>query len=203
MNINEVEINLDPIRGQVCNISRMLPVGSKYYTLHPSDCDKQFEKKKAALLANPASPDFLPNRSPRVIMVRDHSVITQTFKTDIDGTQRVVFNPETEDEAQATIIAGDINFGQTTDEAVKDALQGQSRIFASGIKTATKANALNQAELERVIEQIKYWTSMKDNLTSAIASNTKKVKEYEEALAKFKQPVDMSSNGSVHVVVTE
>lgn len=202
MNI-EIENNLDPIRGQVCNISRMLPVGSKYYTLHSKDCDQQFDKKKAALIANPASPDFVPNRSPKVVIVRDHSVITQTFKTDIDGTQRVVFNPETEEEAQATIIAGDVNFGQTTDEAVKDALQGQSRIFANGIKTATKANSLNQAELERVVEQIKYWTSMKDNLTSAIASNTKKVKEYEEALAKFKQPVDMAGDGSVHVVVTE
>ena len=62
---------------------------------------------------------------------------------------------------------------------------------------------MNQAELERVLDQIKYWTSMKDNLTSAIASNTKKVKEYEEALAKFKQPVDMSGDGSVHVIVTE
>lgn len=202
MNI-EIENNLDPIRGQVCSISRMLPVGSKYYTLHSKDCDQQFDKKKAALLANPASPDFIPNRSPRVIVVRDHSVITQSFKTDIDGTKRVVFNPDSEDEAQATILAGDVNFGQTTDEAVKDALQGQSRIFANGVKTATKANMMNQAELERVLDQIKYWTSMKDNLTSAIASNTKKVKEYEEALAKFKQPVDMSGDGSVHVIVTE
>lgn len=202
MNI-DVENNLDPVRGQVCNISRMLPVGSKYYTMHSKDCDQQFEKKKAALLANPASPDFLPNRSPRVIVVRDHSVITQQFKTDIDGTRLVVFNPETDDEAQATIVAGDVNFGQTTDEAVKDSLNGQKRIFANGIKTASKANALNQAELERVNEQIKYWTSMKDNLTSAIASNTKKVKDYEEALAKFKQPVDMNGDGSVHVIVTE
>lgn len=202
MNTN-VEINLDPIRGQVCAISKMLPVGSKYYTIHSKDIDQQFEKKKAALMANPASPDLILNRSPRVIMVRDHNVITQTFKTDIDGTQRVVFNPETEDEAQATVIAGDVNFAQTTDEAVKDALLGQSRIFANGIKTATKANMLNQAELDRVNETIKYLQSIKDSLTSAIASNTKKVKEYEEAVAKFKQPVDFAGDGSVHVVVTE
>lgn len=203
MNTREIDVQLDPIRGQVRAISTMLPVGSKYYTVESKDIDQQFEKKKAALLANPASPDLLLNRSPKVITVRDHSVITQTFKTDINGNKVVVFNPETEDEAQAAIVAGDVNFAQTTDEALKDALKGQSRIFASGVKTATKVNAINRVELDRVVATIEYLKRMKDSLESAIASNTKKVQEYEAAIASFKQPVDITGDGSVTVTVTE
>ena len=126
----EIEIALDPIRGQVMNISRMLPTGAKFYTIESKDVDQQFEKKKSNLMANPTSPEFLVNRSPRVIHVKDHSVITQQFKTDIEGNRVVVFNPDTDDSAQATVVAGDVTFGQATDEAMKDALHGQNRVFA-------------------------------------------------------------------------
>lgn len=198
----ELEIALDPIRGQVRAISTMLPVGSKFYTVEGKDIDQQYDKKKAALMANPSSPELLLNRSPKVVMIRDHSVLTQTFKTDIDGNRIVVFNPETEDEAQATIVAGDVTFAQTTDEALKDALNGQTRIFASGVKTATKANALNRAELDRVVATIEYLKRIKDSLESAISSNSKKVQEYENQIASYKQPINMGTEGGpVHVVV--
>jgi len=199
----EVETQLDSVRGQVRAVGAMLPVGSKYYTVHAKDIDQQFAKKQAALQADPASPMLLLNRSPRVIMVRDHDVIEQIFKTEVDGTKMVVFNPKTEDEANATIIAGNTNIFQTTDEAFRAALTGQRPVFASGIKTATKANVLNQAELDRLTDVKKIIDSYIDTLKSAIASNTKKVKDYEEAIAKFKQPVDFSGDGSVSVVVTE
>lgn len=203
MNNREIDIQLDPIRGQVRAISTMLPVGSKYYTVASKDVDQGYEKKKAAIMANPSSPDLILNRPIKVIVLRDHSVITQTFKTDINGNKVVVFNPETEDEAQAAVVAGDVTFAQTTDEALKDALKGQPRIFASGVKTATKINSINRCEVERVTAMIDQLKRVKDSLESAIASNTKKVQEYEEAVAAFKQPVDMSGDGSVHVVVTE
>lgn len=200
---NEIEMNLDPVRGQVRAISAMLPVGSKYYTVNAKDIDQQFAKKLAAIQSDPSSPTLLLNRSPRVIMVRDHSVIEQQFKTEVDGTRMVVFNPKTEDEANATIVAGDTNVFQTTDEAFRAALSGQRPIFASGVKTATKANLLNQAELDRLIDVKKTIDAYIDTLKSAIASNTKKVKDYEEAIAKFSKPVDLDGNGSVHVVVPE
>ena len=197
----EIEIALDPIRGQVLNISRMLPTGAKFYTIESKDVDQQFEKKKSNLMANPTSPEFLVNRSPRVIHVKDHSVITQQFKTDIEGNRVVVFNPDTDDSAQATVVAGDVTFGQATDEAMKDALHGQNRVFANGVKICTKANAINQAELDRVNEQIKYWQGVKDSIQSAIASNKKKVEDYQAQIEKFKQPVDMGDGSSVTVIV--
>jgi hypothetical protein len=197
----EIENILDPVRGQVMNISRMLPTGAKFYTIESKDIDQQYEKKKQNLLANPTSPEFLANRSPRVIHIKDHSVITQQFKTDMEGNRVVVFNPDTDDSAQATVVAGDVTFGQATDEAMKDALQGQSRVFANGVKICTKANAINQCELDRVNEQIKYWNAIKDSIQSAIASNKKKVDEYLAQVEKFKQPIDVKEGNSVTVIV--
>jgi hypothetical protein len=197
----EIENILDPVRGQVMNISRMLPTGAKFYTIESKDIDQQYEKKKQNLLANPTSPEFLANRSPRVIHIKDHSVITQQFKTDMEGNRVVVFNPDTDDSAQATVVAGDVTFGQATDEAMKDALQGQSRVFANGVKICTKANAINQCELDRVNEQIKYWNAIKDSIQSAIASNKKKVDEYLAQVEKFKQPIDVNDGNSVTVIV--
>ena len=197
----ELENILDPVRGQVMNISRMLPTGAKFYTIESKDIDQQYEKKKQNLLANPTSPEFIANRSPRVIHIKDHSVITQQFKTDMEGNRIVVFNPDTDDSAQATVVAGDVTFGQATDEAMKDALQGQSRVFANGVKICTKANAINQCELDRVNEQIKYWNSIKDSIQSAIASNKKKVDEYLAQVEKFKQPIDVNEGNSVTVIV--
>ena len=200
---NTIESALDPIRGQVRAISAMLPVGSKYYTVNAKDIDQAFAKKQAQIQADPRSPEMILNRSPRVIIVRDHSVIEQTFKTDVDGTKMVVFNPNTDDEANATIVAGDMNVFQTTDEAFTSALNGQRPIFANGVKTATRANVLNQSELDRLVEVRKTIDGYIDSLKSAIASNTKKVKDYEESILKFKQPVDLGASGPVHVVVTE
>ena len=203
MNNKEIETMLDPVRGQVRAISAMLPTGSKFYTIESKDIDQQFEKKKAALMANPGSPDLMLNRSPKVIVVKDHSVLTQAFKTDVNGNRVMVFNPDTEDEAQAAVIADVTGFGQATDEAFKDALKGQPRIFASGVKTATKANVINRIELDRINAAIDSLKRMKDSLESAIAANTKKVQEYEAQIAAYKQPVDVVGDGSVSVVVTE
>ena len=203
MTEKEIDITLDPIRGQVMNISRMLPTGGKYYTVESTDIDQTFENRRNEIMSNPKSPEFIANRSPRVIVVKDHTVFDQKFDVDIDGNTVVVFNKGTKEEAQATIIAGSSNFGLTTDEAMDDAIHGRSvRIFADGIKTTTRANQLNAAELARVEQQIKYWTSKKDAIQSAIASNTKKVKEYQDAIAKFKPDVDLNP-GSIQVNIEQ
>lgn len=196
----ELEIQLDPVRGQVMNISRMLPTGAKYYTVESKDVDKSFEERKNQILTNPTSPELYYNRSPRVIVVMDHSVVSQSFKTDMEGNRVVVFNEGAADEAQATIVAGGATFGQTTDEAMKDALRGQVRIFADGIKTCTKANTLNASELERVIAERDRLDRIIDSIKSAIASNKKKVEEYQAVVNKFKQEVDLGG-GSVTVTV--
>lgn len=196
----EIDNLLNPIRGQVMNISRTLPTGSQYFTVEAVDVDKTFEDRKTQVATNPASPDLIMNRGPRVITMKGHSVISQDFTQDIDGNNVVVFNKGLSDETKAAIVTGGGSFGQTTDDAMKDAIRGELRIFADGIKTATKANMLNQNELDRWAAEKARIERYMDSIRSAIASNKKKAEDYKAALAKFKPEVDLGG-GSVSVAI--
>ena len=88
----EIENNLNPIRGQVIDISRTLPTGAQYFTVEAKDVDKTFDERKEQISANPTSPDLIMNRGPRAIVMTGHSVISQDFTQDIDSNNVVVFN---------------------------------------------------------------------------------------------------------------
>lgn len=200
----EIDNNLNPIRGQVINISRTLPTGSQYFTVDAKDVDKTFEERKEQISANPISPDIITNRGPRVIVMTGHNVISQDFTQDIDGNNVVVFNKGLGDETRAAIVSGASPFGQTTDDAMKDAIRGEMRIFADGVKTATKANVLNQNELERWMAEQKRIERFCDSIRSAIAANKKKAEDYKAALAKYKAEVDLTDGaGSVSVTIED
>jgi hypothetical protein len=139
--------------------------------------------------------------------MRGHSVISQDFAQDVDGNNVVIFNKGKDDETKAPIIVSgsQSTFGQTTDDAMKDALRGETRIFADGIKTATKANMLNQNELARWEALGKLCNSYCDTLRSAIASNKKKAEDYMQEILKFKPDLDLTgaAEPSVSVVVED
>ena len=200
----EIDNILNPIRGQVMNISRTLPTGAQYFTVNAKDVDSKFAERKSQIDSNPTSPDIITNRSPRVIVMRGHSVVSQDFTQDIDGNSVVIFNKGMEDETKASIIVSgsQTTFGQTTDDAMKDALHGETRIFADGIKTATKANQLNQNELARWEALKKLCESYCDTIRSAIASNKKKAEDYKEAILKYKPDLDLTGAGEPSVTVT-
>lgn len=193
----EIEMGLSGIRGQVMNISTLLPVGSKYYSVSVKDVDLQFNDRKIEIQNNPKAPDLITNRGPRAILVTDHSVLSQIFDYDVEGNRVLVFNKGLADESTANVVAGSESFfGQTSDDAMKDAIHGEPRIFANGIKTVQKANILNNNELERWIALDKKIQSYIDSLRSTIAANKKKGEEYQEAqknLEKCRPEVDMSS----------
>lgn len=199
----EIEQGLNPIRGQVMNISHLLPVGAKYFTIEPKDVDLKFIERKNEIAQNPQAPDLITNRGPRAILVQDHSVLSQEFAFDVEGNRVVIFNKGMADESTANVVAGSTPFGQVSDDAMKDALRGELRIFANGIKTVTKVNALNQNELDR-------WEALKkqierycDSLRSTIAANKKKAQEYQEAIDKFKPEVDLTDKSGFAVEVSE
>ena len=203
--MKEIEINLDPVRGHVAAISRALPVGAAFGTIAAKDADKDYEKKKAALAANPTSPVIKLNRSPRWIELRVNSVIDQKFTVDIDGTKQVVFNAGTDSEAKATVVDGnDAGIFQTTDEAVKDALRGQSRVFADIASICARINSVNEAEKARLEAVKRNIESMIDSITSAINSNKNKVQKYQEQMGKYKPAVEVETgaSGPVHVIVS-
>jgi len=199
----EIEAGLNPIRGQVMNISHLLPVGAKYFTVEPKEVDLKFNERKNEIVQNPQAPDLITNRGPRAILVQDHSVLSQEFAFDVEGNRVVIFNKGLADESTANVVAGNTPFGQVSDDAMKDALRGELRIFANGIKTVTKVNVLNQNELDR-------WDALKkqierycDSLRSTIAANKKKAQEYQEAIDKFKPEVDLTDKSGFTVEVSE
>lgn len=200
--MNKMDMNLAGVRGQVVTITRSLPAGAKFFTVDRNDVDKQFEEKKARVLQNPQSQEFLYNRSPRVIIVKDQTVLSQELVEDADNNTVIVFNKGMDSEARALAIPGGtgVTF-QTTDEAMKDALNnGIVRIFADGEKTAQKANELNQAELQRALAEAERWAKIADSIRSAIASNKKKAQDYAEEIKKVKSVMEIPESSSTVIV---
>lgn len=201
----EIDNLLNPVRGQVINISRLLPTGSQYFTVDAKDVDKTYKERKEQISANPTSPDIITNRGPRVVVLRGHNVVTQHFDQDTDGSTVVVFNKGMGgEETRAAIVAGNTPFGLTTDDAMKDAIRGEATpIFADGIKTCTKANVLNQNELERWIAEGKRIERYCDTIRSAIAANKKLAEDYKAQMSKINtNNFDMTEeSGSVVVTV--
>lgn len=190
--MKEIDVNLLGVRGQVVNISRSLPAGAMFFTVDRKDVDKQFEEKKNRILNNPSTQEFLMNRSPRVIVVNSQTVLTQELISDADGNAVVVFNKDMDSEARAIAVPGgaSVTF-QPTDDAMKEALNGgMVRIFADGVKTAQKANELNDAELTRVLAVIEEYKRAADSLRSAIASNKKKAQDYLDEINKYKSTIE-------------
>ena len=191
VNMNAVAENL----GQISALGSHL--GGKYFKAAAKETWTDFDNQKRTAELNPENGGFILNRSPRKFEVRDFDVIAQTIKTNqIDGTTCVVFNPGLDSEAEATIVAGEIGFGQTTDEALLEALKGEKRIFANGPKLLAKVNDLNQHEVDRLTALIKAITAQKDSIISTMKANEKKVNDYEEALAKSKSVLKTATTDS-------
>lgn len=191
VNMNAVAENL----GQISVLGSHL--GGKYFKAAAKETWTDFDNQKRAAELNPENGGFILNRSPRKFEVRDFDVIAQTIKTNpIDNTTCVVFNPGLDSEAEATIVAGEIGFGQTTDEALLEALKGEKRIFANGPKLLAKVNDLNQHELDRLTALIKALNAQKDSIISTMKANEKKVNDYEEALAKSKAVLKTTTTDS-------
>ena len=204
MTPQEIENHLNPIRPQVMSISQALPTGSQYFTVEANDVDKKYKERKDQISSNPTSPELITNRSPRVVIMKTHNVISQYFAEDLDGNSVILFNKGLGDETRATIVTGasTIPF-QTTDDAMKDALRGEPRIFADAIKTCTKANILNQNELDRLTALDNWCKSCMDSIRSAIASNKKKAEEYKDYLDKMHEAAVNFEDGPVQVVIDE
>jgi len=191
VNMNAVAENL----GQISVLGSHL--GGKYFKAAAKETWTDFDNQKRAAELNPENGGFILNRSPRKFEVRDFDVIAQTIKTNpIDNTTCVVFNPGLDSEAEATIVAGEMGFGQTTDEALLEALKGEKRIFANGPKLLAKVNDLNQHELDRLTTTIKILNAQKDSIISTMKANEKKVNDYEEALSKSKAALKTTSTDS-------
>lgn len=196
--MEKTELNMNcvtPFLGQISVLGSHL--GGKYFKAAAKETWTDFDNQKRTAELNPENGGFILNRSPRKFEVRDFDVIAQTIKVNpVDNTTCVVFNPGLDSEAEATMVAGEMGFGQTTDEALLEALKGEKRIFANGPKLLTKVNDLNQHELDRLTALIKVLNAQKDSIISTMKANEKKVNDYEEALSKSKAALKTTTTDS-------
>lgn len=176
-------------------------LGCAYFTIGARETWPNFDQKK---LENEQSNslDFMLNRSPRRFEVRDHAILAQAIETGADGTTKVVFNPGTDEEAKAAIVAGMTGYGQATEEAIADALHGKDRIFVDGVKLAKKANDYNQSELDRVNAFLKILTAQRDAIESTMRANEKKIADYNRTLVESTPKPGVKDGDSVSIVVS-
>jgi hypothetical protein len=199
------EVNMNVVGENLAKISVLgSHLGGKYFKTAAKETWTDFDNQKRQAELDESGLQFILNRSPRKFEVRDFDVISQMIKTTPDQTTVVVFNPGTDSEAEAAIVAGETGFGQATDEAITEALRGENRIFANGPKLLAKVNSYNQHEVDRLTALIKVLTSQKDSIISTMKANEKKVQDYEAAVAKSKAAINVAptDNGkSVSIVV--
>lgn len=200
--IDGLSVDVDAVakhRGQILNLGML---GGKYFTISAVETYPDFDKKQHEhKLQNSMS--FIPNRTPRRFAIRDHEVFAQALSTTPDGTTKVVFNPGTGEEAKATIIDGGMNFGDTTDEAIGNALIGQKVIFANAVKLVEKANEYNQAEVDRLTTFIKQLQEQRDSIISTMKRNTACAQTYEQEILSSKPRTTISSGTSSPSIVIE
>lgn len=202
------EINVDSmnqVRGSVIALSKMIPVGAQFYTVNvdnPKDSVDEWQQRKNIVGANPKSPELFINRPPQVVKLRTENVLSQEFAIDQFGNNCVVFNRGMKSEATAAIVAGESEFGQATDEAVNEAIHGQNRIFADGLKTLTMANAANSAELTRWKQIRDMAQKYIDSIQSTIQDNVMKVESYNKTVKDTTPKVSIATgDGPVAVTV--
>ena len=176
-------------------------LGGKYFTLGAQETYPEFDKKKRENEQN-NSLEFMPNRTPRRFIVRDHDVLSQAIVTCADGTTKVVFNPDTDEEAKASIISGTAYFDVVTEDAIKNALTGQKVIFANGSTLVDKANEYNQSEVDRLNAFISQLQKQRDAIISTMQANKSKINTYEqEIIASTPKPSVTGGTASRAIVI--
>lgn len=198
--IDGLTVDQDAVAKNRKRILNLGLLGGKYFTIGASEVYPKFDDVKRENEMN-ASLDFMPNRTPRRFQVRDYDVYAQALSTSPDGTTKVVFNPGSAEEAKATVIDGNANFGTTSDEAIAQALSGKKTIFVNGVKLVEKANEYNQAEVDRLNVFIKQLQQMRDSLISTIRDNEKRANAYEKEILDSTPKQQMNGMGSPTIVI--
>lgn len=207
---NNVNVNIGAVN-QKCGLIRQMGMtpglAGKFFTLSAKHAIKNYNKIKESIDNNPQAPDLFLNRPVRSFDIKSHVVLSQAVETDAVGNVKVVFNPGTDDEAKAAVVAGGEGFGETTTEAIKKALSpnGDGVIFANGKKLLSDVNDLIDGEIAWCDSVIAYLNQAKQTLLNSKHDNETRVNEYYtllNATTPEKSTVSVSGN-SFEVTVEE
>lgn len=202
-------VNMDAVNascGMIRQIGMTPGLAGKFFTLSAKYALKDYKKIKEAIDANPQSQELFINRPIRTFDIKSHVVLSQAVESDAVGNLKVVFNPGTDEEAKAAVIAGGVGFGEPTAEAIKKALGSEDSgvIFANGKKLLSETNGLIDGEIAWVDSLINRLQKAKQSLETSKADNARKINEYYNALSAStpKDTVNVMGN-SVEIQIND
>lgn len=190
---NEQKVNIDAViemNRPELNAFGGASFGSKYFKTEARAAILNFDEAKHNVEAN-GNIDFIINRSPRRIKVKDFNIRSISLGNDAEGASQLVINKD--EDGEVRIPYGMHNnkpaFSKVTDDALGKALRGDnSIIFSDAQKLCEQVNALNLAEkarLTKLIEDIKKWIQ---GIDGVIVENKKKAEEYYKQLLRTGEP---------------
>ena len=195
--MGNINVNMDAINAN-CGIIRqvgMTPgLAGKFFTISTKHALKDYDKlKESSSVAG--APDLFVNRPIPTFDIKSHVVLSQEVRTDATGNCKVVFNPGTDEEASATVVAGGIGFGIPTEDAIKKALgpNGKNTIFADGKKLLKETDDLIDGQIAWIDALVGRLQKAKQSLETSKRDNATKINEYYAAL-KATTPEVMTVN---------
>lgn len=172
--------------------------GSKFFKTEPRLSILNFDEMKHNIESN-GSVDFMLNRSPRRIKVKDYDIASIALDTNAEGATQLVLNENKDGEVR--IPFGFQNdqpvFTKVTDDALGKALRGDNGIiFSDAKKLVEQVNAINLAEKQRLTKLIEDIKKYIQGIDSAINENTQKANDY---LKQLIRNAEAEENGTVVV----
>lgn len=160
--------------------------GSKFFKTEPRLSILNFDEMKHNIESN-GSVDFMLNRSPRRIKVKDYDIASIALDTNAEGATQLVLNENKDGEVR--IPFGFQNdqpvFTKVTDDALGKALRGDNGIiFSDAKKLVEQVNAINLAEKQRLTKLIEDIKKYIQGIDSAINENTQKANDYLKQLIR-------------------
>lgn len=160
--------------------------GSKYFKTEARAAILNFDELKHNVESN-GNVDFMLNRTPLRIKVKDFDIQAIALKNDAQGAAQLVINGDLDGEVR--IPFGYHNekpaFSKVTDDALGKALRGDnSIIFSDAKKLVEQVNALNVAEKQRLLKHIDELKKYIQGIDNAINENNQKSNEYYKQLLR-------------------
>ena len=198
--MNPINVDINTVNAN-CGIIRqvgMTPgLAGKFFTVSTKHALKDYDKIKESMDSNPQAPNLFINRPIPTFDIKEHLVLSQAVETDATGNVKVVFNPGTDDEAKATVVAGGIGFGEPTSAAIKKAIApgGNNVIFADGKKLLKETDDLIDGQIAWIDALTAQLAKAKQSLETSKRENAAKINSYYTAL-KNTTPSEVNVAGS-------
>ena len=137
--------------------------------------DEGFEKDKAAIAAGGI--EFMPNRSPRKLVMKTTDIISAEVVADPVLNDQVCIQINGENGICIPLTEDMITIGEVTNEKVAAALKGERQaIFLNATKLAQILNRVNNQEAEALQRLIDKLSKMRQTILNAVVDNDRKAK---------------------------